>query len=162
MSGGKVSTLTEDPARVSLRTSSTGAVRRSAPGRNSRPRIKFLIASLVIVAAIGYMIYAAIESGSEYYATTSELAAMGDKAIGQQTKIGGEVVDGSVQWDRGANIVSFTLTDGTTILPVTYTGTVPDTFQPGNGVILEGKLGTDGGFQANTVLAKCASKYEPK
>lgn len=116
----------------------------------------------MIVAAIGYMIYAAIESGSEYYVTTTELAAMGGKAIGQEMKIGGQVLDGTVQWDHGANSVSFTLTDGTKNLPVTYTGTVPDTFQAGNGVILEGKLGTDGKFQANSMLTKCASKYEPK
>ena len=116
----------------------------------------------MIVAAIGYMIYAAIESGSEYYVTTTELAAMGDKAVGQEMQIGGQVLDGTVQQDHGANSVSFTLTDGTKNLPVAYTGTVPDTFQAGNGVILEGKLGTDGKFQANSMLTKCASKYEPK
>ena len=109
------------------------------------------------------MMYSAFESGSEYYTTTSELKAMGDKAIGQQIKIGGQIVDGTVQWERGSNTVSFNLADDAqTTLPVTYTGVVPDTFQPGNGVILEGKLGTDGRFQANSMLTKCASKYEPK
>lgn len=153
-----MSTLTDNPAR----SPSARASARAVPRRRSRPKTRFLIAGLVIVAAIGYMIYAAIESGSEYYVTTTELAAMGGKAIGQEMKIGGQVLDGTVQQDHGANSVSFTLTDGTKNLPVTYTGTVPDTFQAGNGVILEGKLGTDGKFQANSMLTKCASKYEPK
>jgi len=157
-----VSTLTEGTTRASARTPATRASARTVPRKRSRPKTRFLIAGLVIVAAIGYMIYAAIESGSEYYATTTELASMGDKAIGQQMKIGGQVLDGTAQWDRGANSVSFTLTDGAKNLPVTYTGTVPDTFQPGNGVVLEGKLGADGKFQANSMLTKCASKYEPK
>ena len=86
---------------------------------------------------------------------------MGDKAVGQPVKMGGRVVDGSVQWDRPANRVAFSVTDGTQIIPVAYSGVVPDTFQEGVDIILEGKMGTDGTFTANSMLAKCASKYEP-
>jgi cytochrome c-type biogenesis protein CcmE len=157
-----VSTLTDEHDRAVSRSSYAPTGPRSVPRRRSRPKARFLIAALVIVAAIGYMIYSAIESGSEYYVTTSELQAMGTKAVDQPMKIGGQVIDGTVQWDRGANTMAFTLTDGTQNLPVTFTGTVPDSFQPGNGVILEGKLGADGKFQATSMLAKCASKYEPK
>ncbi len=160
-----MSTLTNEPARASAQAPSVRAAARAVPRKRSRPKARFLIAGLVIVAAIGYMIYAAIQSGSEYYVTTTELSAMGSKAVGQQLKIGGQVVDGTVQLDRGASSVSFTLSDGTDStkdLPVTFVGVIPDTFQAGNGVILEGKLGADGRFQATTMLAKCASKYEPK
>ncbi len=59
--------------------------------------------------------------------------------------------------------MSFTIADekGKT-MPVTYKGVVPDSFQPGAEVILEGKLREEGGFAATTMLAKCASKYEPQ
>ncbi len=124
-------------------------------------KLRFLIAGLVVVAAIGYMIYAAIQSSSEYYLTTGELKAMGEKAIGQPIRMGGRVVDSSVQWDRGANSVSFSLTDGNETLPVVYTGVVPDGFQAGSDIIVEGRLGADGGFRATSLLAKCASKYSP-
>lgn len=119
------------------------------------------MAGLVVVAAVGYMIYAAMQGGSEYYVTTGELKASGDRAIGQSVRLGGRVVDGSVQWNRGSNILSFTLTDGSETVPVVHKGVVPDSFQPGADVILEGKLGSDGTFHATALLAKCASKYSP-
>jgi cytochrome c-type biogenesis protein CcmE len=129
--------------------------------RQARSRQRFLIASLLIVAAIGYMIFSATQSGSEYYMTAGEILAKGDEMVGQQVKMGGRVVDNSIQWDRGTNTVAFALTDGTQNLPVMYGGIVPDSFQPGADVILEGKLGADGQFHATSMLAKCASKYEP-
>ena len=153
--------LTKNPTQASLQATVDRNGVKSAHLRRGRTRARFLVAGLVIVAAIGYMIYTAIQSGSEYYATPSEVKAMGEKAVGQPMKIGGQVVEGSVQWNRAANSVSFTITDGSSELPVSYTGAVPDTFQPGNGVILEGKLGADGTFQATTMMAKCASKYTP-
>jgi cytochrome c-type biogenesis protein CcmE len=119
------------------------------------------VAGVVIVLAIGYMMFAAMQGGSEYYVTASELNAMGEKALGQQLKIGGRVVDGSVQWDKGSNTVAFSLADEKQSLPVSFKGTVPDTFQPGTDVILQGQMGADGTFQANNMMAKCASKYEP-
>lgn len=135
---------------------------RPAARRQARTKYRFLIASLLIVAAIGYMIFSATQSGSEYYLTTGEIIAMGDSAVGQQVKMGGRVVEDSIQWDRSANTVAFKLTDGTQTLPVLYGGVVPDTFDSGVDVILEGKLGSTGEFQASSMLAKCASKYEPK
>lgn len=133
-------------------------------GRKSRrSNLRFLIAGLIIVSALGYLIYAATQSSSEYYVTTGELKAMGDEAIGQSVRLGGRVVDSSVQWDRGSSSLSFSLSDGEgTIIPVTYSGTIPDSFQPGVDVIVEGKLDGDGSFKASSLLAKCASKYTPE
>lgn len=157
-----MSTLTNDPAGASTHPVAANAYARPRTGRKSRNQAKFLIAALIIVSAVGYMIYAAVQSGSEYYTTATELKSMGDKAIGQQMKLGGRVVDGSVQWDKGSNTVAFALADEKQSVPVVYTGVVPDTFAPNVDVIVEGKLGTNGSFQASTMLAKCASKYEPK
>ena len=151
--------LTEDS--VGTRRPITRVAGRPAGRRRSRVRGRFLIAGLVIVAAIGYMIYAATQSGSEYFVTTSELTAMGAKAIDQPTKLGGRVVEGSVQRDKGANTIAFSVTDGNQTLPISYKGVVPDSFQEGVDVIVEGKLGADGGFQATSLMAKCASKYVP-
>ena len=131
-------------------------------GRSSRTRLRFSLAAFVIVAAIGYMIYSAMQTGSEYYLTSGELIAMGDKAVGQSVRLGGRVVPDSIQWDRSNSILSFALTDGDVTLPVIYKGIAPDSFQAGADVIVEGKLGADGSFKATTLLAKCASKYTPE
>ncbi len=154
--------LKEDSLRTTTLTAGGSARSRvSHTKRQQRIKFRFAIAGLVIVATIGYMIFSAIQSGSEYFVTTSELKAMGDKAIGQSTKLGGRVVDGSIQWDKGANTLSFSLTDDTQNLPIFYKGVVPDSFQAGTDVILEGQLGADGTFQATSLMAKCASKYQP-
>ena len=146
--------LTENSitAQSPTRTSTTHARRRVAR-RRPQTRLRFAIAGLVIVAAIGYMIYAALEGGSEYFVTTGELKAMGDKAIGQPMKIGGRVVEGSIQGGRGSGAAVFSLTDGSEVLPVSFQGVVPDTFGPGVDVILEGKLAADGVFQATSMMA---------
>ena len=103
-----------------------------------------------------------MQGGAEYYLTASEVKAMGEKAIGQPIKVGGRVVDGSVQHEKGANSVAFALADEKQSLQVAYTGVIPDSFQPNVDVIVEGKMGADGTFKASNLLAKCASKYEPK
>ncbi len=131
-----------------------------AKGRGKRKR--FAVGGLILLAALGYLIYSAIASNSEYYLTVSEVQAMGARAQESQIKIGGKVVDGTINWSRGSNSVSFTITDGQKTMPVTYKGVVPDSFQPGADVILEGRLQQDGNFAATTLLAKCASKYEPQ
>jgi cytochrome c-type biogenesis protein CcmE len=47
-------------------------------------------------------------------------------------------------------------------LPVSYRGAIPDLFKAGADVVVEGKLGPDGVFQADKVFTKCASKYDAK
>jgi cytochrome c-type biogenesis protein CcmE len=44
---------------------------------------------------------------------------------------------------------------------VSYTGILPDLFREGQGVVTEGKLGPDGSFVADTVLAKHDENYMP-
>lgn len=153
--------LTEDTVGNPTRGPYARQAGRGTSRSRPKARLKFLIAGLIIVAAIGYMIYAAIQSGSEYFLTTGELKAMGDKAVGQQTKLGGRVVEGSIQSDKGSNTITFTLTDGSQTIPVSYKGAVPDSFQAGTDCIVEGKLVADGSFQATGLMAKCASKYTP-
>ncbi len=132
-----------------------------AKGRRKRKR--FIVAGLVMLAALGYLIYTAVASNSEYYLTMSEVYALSEQAQQNPIKIGGKVAEGSIAWDRGSNVVHFTISDekGKT-MPISYKGVVPDSFQPGADVILEGKLQQDGSFAATSLLAKCASKYEPE
>lgn len=156
-----MSTLAEESLQPSPRRASRSGG-RPVPRQRPRGNLRFVVAGLVIVAAIGYMIYAAMQSGAEYYLTASEVKAMGEKAIGQPIKVGGRVVDGSVQHEKGANSVAFALADEKQSLQVAYTGVIPDSFQPNVDVIVEGKMGADGTFKASNLLAKCASKYEPK
>lgn len=143
-------------------TGATRVARAATRTRRRGARKRMLVSFLIILGALGYMIYSAIASNSEYYLTVSEVQAMGAQIQQSQVKIGGDVVDGTITWERGSNTVRFTITDGKQTMRVSYTGVVPDSFQPGAQVILEGKVQGDGSFVATTMLAKCASKYEPQ
>jgi cytochrome c-type biogenesis protein CcmE len=79
---------------------------------------------------------------------------------GQRFRLGGLVEDGSVRRGVGTT-VTFAITDQARSIPVTYTGVLPDLFREGQGVITEGKLGTDGVFSADNVLAKHDENYMP-
>ena len=46
------------------------------------------------------------------------------------------------------------------IIPVSFSGIVPDTFKHGAEVIVEGKMREDGSFAAKTLMTKCPSKYQ--
>lgn len=134
-----------------------------AGSRGKKRRLRFILAGVVMAAALAYMMYSAIGANSEYYLTVSEAYAMGEEVRDSQIKVGGTVVAGSIAWDRGSNAVSFDIVDeADASMPVTYRGIVPDAFQPAAEVIMEGKLLENGSFEATTLLAKCASKYEPE
>lgn len=80
---------------------------------------------------------------------------------GQRMRIGGLVKEGTLA--RGDNLaVRFEITDGTTTIPVSYRGLLPDLFREGQGVVAEGELDGTGSFRADSVLAKHDENYMPK
>ena len=79
----------------------------------------------------------------------------------QNVRLGGLVVAGSVKkFDNGK--ISFSVTDGTANVDVTYQGIVPDLFREGQGVIAEGKFKDMENFKADRILAKHDENYVPK
>jgi cytochrome c-type biogenesis protein CcmE len=76
-------------------------------------------------------------------------------------RIGGLVEEGSVVREQDALTVRFKVTDTAKTIPVVYTGILPDLFKEGKGVVAQGRLGNDGIFKANEVLAKHDENYMP-
>ncbi len=114
--------------------------------------------AVVVAGCVGYLIYTASGGTAEYYVTVSELRT--------HTQTGDVRVAGVVQNDvvksGGGLHVTFTEKDATASMPVDYTGTLPDIFQPGITVVAEGRMGSDGVFHARTVLAKCPSRFSTR
>jgi cytochrome c-type biogenesis protein CcmE len=139
-----------------------GPPRRLPARPPSRTRnAQILIAALVVVAAIGYLIYNGFQSASVYYLTVGELKAKAAGPAGMfapAVRVAGVVQAGSVQRSDTDSTVRFTIADGGGSLPVVYKGMVPDIFGPGIQVVVEGHY-VNGEFQATTLLAKCPSKF---
>ena len=128
-----------------------------------RPRkglpLSFLLAGIAILGAIIYLVYANTQANAVYYMTVSELKHCSTCAI-QSVRVAGNVEKGSSVRNEQQDKISFTVVDGQQTLPVTYSGVVPDIFAPGIQVVVEGHYTGSGPFQAQTLLAKCPSKFQ--
>jgi cytochrome c-type biogenesis protein CcmE len=124
-------------------------------------KVRFLVGSLLIVGAIGYLITMGISNTSQYFFTVDELLSQQVSYAGAGLKVKGNVVDGSIERDPNDYLdVKFLIEENKSSLKVTYKGVTPDMFADGREVVVEGTLGRDGVFHANTLLTSCPSKYE--
>ncbi|MGD0119003.1 MAG: cytochrome c maturation protein CcmE [Candidatus Binatus sp.] len=144
-----------------------------------RIRPRFFVGVGLIVVAIGYLIFSAISTTSEYYLTVPEVAARQAELGGQALRVAGRVKAGTINWDPNSLTLKFEivpipdLEQGAAVKPVVATDPIsfrvvcagepkPDMFAPGRDVIVEGKLGARGTIAATQVMTSCPSKYKPK
>jgi cytochrome c-type biogenesis protein CcmE len=115
------------------------------------------VAGLAIAAALTLR---AFQDNMMFYVEISDVVN-GNVPDDRNFRVGGLVVENSVKRRRGDLEVEFTLTDTKEDLLVSYSGVLPDLFREGQGVIAHGRLGDDGRFMADTVLAKHDENYMP-
>lgn len=118
----------------------------------------------MVLGTSAWLMTSSIKQTGEYYLTPTEMSARikADPDFeGADVRIGAHVIPGSIKRDPGGREYSFLVTDSTGVdtLAVIYKGLAPDTFTDGVDVVVAGRA-TDGTFQAVTLLAKCASRYE--
>ena len=131
-----------------------------------RKQIKFVIGSVIIIAALAILGFTSFQENKSYYQTVSELYASKEMAYGRKLRVEGDVVAGSIE--RGAKETRFVIghsddkTQVAQTLSVRYVGSdpLPDTFRDYAQTVVEGEYGRDGIFVARSMTAKCASKYE--
>ena len=128
---------------------------------------KFLVGGATVAGLIGYLMFTGMQDSMVYFYTPTELLAKSvsdpSYTADRGVKVGGRVVPGSVQFDERSLDLRFELVDierPETSFPVHYQGPLPDTFQEGSDVVVEGRYSAAGGFEASTVLTKCGSRYE--
>ena len=113
---------------------------------------------LVLILAMTLILNALRDQIVFFYSPTELLGR--PELSGTAVRIGGLVEEGS--WVRQGNSNVFSLSDGTTVISVSYDNLLPDLFREGQGVIAEGHLAGDGTFAATSVLAKHDENYVPK
>ncbi|MFT6168429.1 MAG: cytochrome c-type biogenesis protein CcmE [Celeribacter sp.] len=114
-----------------------------------------VVALILSTALIGY----AMRDGINLFRSPSQVLEEPPRK-GEVFRIGGLVVEGSLI--RGAGTaVTFEVTDTNAVVPVSYTGVLPDLFDENQGMIGTGTL-QDGVFVASEILAKHDESYMPK
>ena len=117
---------------------------------------RLLTLAVVVLAAVGVLALTGLQGSLVYYKTTSELVA--DRSLqGERLRLGGLVAPASVR--RGADGVSFVLTDGVQDVPVINSESPRGVFAEGQGALVEGVLGADGVFRSDLLLVKHGNEY---
>src|SRR6266704_2238313 len=129
------------------------------PRRRRRLPISFILGGLAILGAVIYLVYANTQATAVYYFTVSDLQNCSICSM-QLVRVAGDVQAGSIIHNDQQQQMSFVISDGGHMLPVVYSGIVPDIFRPGITVVVEGHYTGQGTFQAQTLLAKCPSKFQ--
>jgi cytochrome c-type biogenesis protein CcmE len=125
-----------------------------------RRRLTLVLGVLVGVAIAGGLTLRALRANVMFFFDPSQVAA-GGAPRGERFRLGGMVTKGSVRRAPGSLEINFVVTDFRHNLPVRYTGVLPDLFREGQGVVAHGRIGADGVFVADEVLAKHDEKYMP-
>lgn len=126
-----------------------------------KPRQQRMLA--VGLAVVGLLIATALtlrafQDNMMFFIDISEVVA-GNYPADRTFRIGGLVVDGSIERSAGSLDVNFLVTDTACELPVTYNGVLPDLFREGQGVVAHGRLDGEGVFVADKILAKHDENY---
>ncbi len=128
-----------------------------------KPRTKRALAIGVGLSILGVataLVLNAFNSNLVFFFSPTQVLAK-EAPLDRSFRLGGLVEMGSIERDAVGLSVKFRVTDTAQIIPVTYTGLLPDLFREGKGVVAQGKLGADGVFRADTVLAKHDENYMP-
>ena len=123
-------------------------------------RLALVVLALLLVGGATGLVLAALNDKVAFFVTPTDIAKRQLEA-GRRLRLGGLVVDGSIQRQADGS-VHFAVTDKAQQVEVVYKGLLPDLFRDGQGVVTQGVLGTDGTFEASEVLAKHDENYMPK
>jgi len=124
---------------------------------------RLVLIALAMVALIGAGLLAAwaLRNQASYFYVPSEMRS-NPPSPGRAVRLGGMVARGSIHTAADGVTTLFVVSDGKTEVPVRFKGIAPSLFVEGSGVVAEGKLGADGTFVADNLLAKHDEKYVPR
>ncbi len=126
-----------------------------------RRRIYVLLAAAITLGGAAALVLNAFEDSLVFFLTPTDLKARA-APDNRMIRIGGLVEEGSLRKSDGGLEVRFAITDLTNRVEVRYRGILPDLFREGQGVVAQGRVGTDGVFAASEILAKHDETYMPK
>jgi cytochrome c-type biogenesis protein CcmE len=124
-----------------------------------RRRLVLAVTCVALAGIAATLVLWALRSSATYFYSPSDLAALPNKPIGL-IRVGGLVLRGTLMND-GPHAIDFKVTDLKSNLEVRFDGVLPSLFREGQGVVAEGKLGSDGTFVADRILAKHDATYMP-
>jgi cytochrome c-type biogenesis protein CcmE len=124
-------------------------------------RLKLVFAGVILTGAFSYLAFAGMQKGWVYFVSVEQFVA-DPQFHDQRVRLHGKVAADGFDASKSLLIAKFNLTGkGSQSLLIEYRGVVPDQFEAGRDVVVEGRRDAAGVFRADVLMTKCASKYEP-
>ena len=123
-------------------------------------RIGIILVGLAGLAFAAFLVANAFRQNLVFFFSPTQVVAK-EAPVNRTFRVGGLVEDGTLKRDPDGLTVRFNVTDTAKSIPVVYKGILPDLFKEGRGCVAQGKIGPDGVFQADQVLAKHDENYMP-
>ena len=123
-------------------------------------RIIFIGCGLAALGLATWMVLGAFRDNLVFFFSPTQVAAK-EAPANRTFRIGGLVQDGSLKRDSDGLTIRFVVTDTANTIPVAYKGILPDLFKEGRGCVAQGRVGSDGVFYADQIMAKHDENYMP-
>ena len=124
-----------------------------------KKRVSFLSLLLILLVAAVFFILKSLTSNILYFKSPTDIQLSQDIIFNKKIRVGGMVKKNSININNKE--IKFIITDLNNELVVSYSGTVPNLFSEGKGVVAEGKLQDKKFFIADRILAKHDENYMP-
>lgn len=124
-------------------------------------RLVLVVIALVAILGAGVLAAWALRSQASYFYVPSDIVSKPPEE-GRAVRLGGMVERGSLKTEADGVTVAFVVGDGKARVPVRFKGITPSLFVEGSGVVAEGRMGRDGIFVADNLLAKHDERYVPR
>lgn len=115
----------------------------------------------MVLGGLGYLALGNFSDNLVYFFTPSEVIALSPDHYGKKVRVGGMVVKRSLKVVPDSLHMTFELTDGTSTIPVSFTGVPPDLFKEGQGAVVEGYWDGSRQFHSDMIMAKHSEDYMP-
>tara|TARA_E500000178_G_C16756817_1_gene632896 strand:+ start:219 stop:647 length:429 start_codon:yes stop_codon:yes gene_type:complete len=122
-------------------------------------RVSFLSLLLTSLVIAVFFILKSLTNNILYFKSPTDIQLSQDIVLSKKIRVGGMVKKDSININNKE--IKFIITDFKNELFVSYSGTVPNLFSEGKGVVAEGTLKDKNFFIADRILAKHDEKYMP-
>tara|TARA_B100001029_G_scaffold177366_1_gene181942 strand:+ start:945 stop:1373 length:429 start_codon:yes stop_codon:yes gene_type:complete len=124
-----------------------------------KKRVSFLSLLLIFLVIAVFFILKSLTNNILYFKSPTDIQLSQEINSKKRIRIGGMVKKNSIKINNEE--IKFIITDFKNELFVSYSGSVPNLFSEGKGVVAEGLLKDKNFFIADRILAKHDEKYMP-
>ena len=127
-------------------------------GKKVKLRAIFILSIFFSLILIVFLVFKSLEENVVYFKSPTEIKNL-TELTSKKIRVGGMVKEKSINVNQSE--VNFVITDFKNELIVNYSGSVPNLFEEGKGVVAEGVLKDRNFFSATKILAKHDENYMP-